>query len=66
MDRRVYLFKGGKNHGPYTLEEVREYVRDRSFTEKDYACHDGKNWIRVSELPGFASKEKVEKESQPR
>ena len=59
MDRRVYLFKGGKNHGPYTLEEVRQHIRNRSFTEKDYACHDGKNWIRVSELPGFARIEKA-------
>lgn len=49
---KVYLHRNGKTSGPYSLEQVRQYVKGEAFSDKDLACYDGKKWIQICELPG--------------
>jgi len=51
---QVYLSKDGKQYGPYTVEQLRKYVQQGNFTAEDLACHDGQNWVRIADVPGFA------------
>ena len=51
----IYIHKDGTQYGPYTLEQLQEYVQQGSFTMEDLACHDGQNWIPVAQIPGIAS-----------
>jgi hypothetical protein len=55
---RVYVSKDGQQYGPYTVEQLTEYVRQGHFTPNDYACFDGQNWRSVAEVPGFAKRSK--------
>ena len=50
----IYIHKDGTNYGPYSIEQVKEYLQQGSFTLQDNACHDGQNWIPVAQLPGMA------------
>ena len=50
----IYIFKNEQQYGPYTVEQLREYVQQGHFTLEDYACGDGQNWIPLSQIPGFA------------
>ena len=52
---QIHIHKDGKTHGPYPLEQVRQYLKAGNFTGNDYACHDGANWIKLSQVPGVAS-----------
>jgi hypothetical protein len=49
----VHLHKDGQQSGPYTLEQIKEYVKYGSFSESDQACWDGNNWKTIAEIPGF-------------
>ena len=51
---KVYVHKDGKQYGPYTVEQLRHYVRQGNFTTADHACHDGQNWVTIADVPGFA------------
>jgi len=51
---KVHLHKDGKQYGPYTVEQLREYVQQGNFTTGDHACHDGQNWVTIAQVPGFA------------
>jgi len=51
---QVYVSKDGQQYGPYTIEQLREYVQQGNFTAEDLACHDGQNWVRIADVPGFA------------
>ncbi len=55
---QIYVHLGGKNYGPYSIEQIRQYVQAGNFTVDQQACYDGKNWIRISDLPGYAVTEK--------
>ena len=47
----IYVSKDGKQYGPYTVKQLREYVRQGDFTTDDLACH----WLPIAEIPGFAA-----------
>ena len=49
----IYVHKDGTNYGPYTLDQLKEYLQQGSFSLQDQACHDGQNWIPVAQLPGM-------------
>ena len=49
----IYIHKDGTQYGPYTLEQVNEYLQQGSFTPQDQACHDGQNWTPLSQVPGI-------------
>jgi endonuclease YncB( thermonuclease family) len=53
---KTHIHKDGKNYGPYTIEQVRQYLKAGNFTGDDHACHDGTNWIKLSQVPGIAPK----------
>jgi|TARA_B110000438_G_C15688751_1_gene595791 antitoxin component YwqK of YwqJK toxin-antitoxin module len=52
---KAYVSKDGKQYGPYPVEQLRKYVQEGNFTAEDLACHDGQNWVKVAEVPGFAT-----------
>ncbi len=53
---QIHIHKDGKTYGAFTLEQVRQYLKAGNFTGNDYACHDGANWIKLSQVPGIATK----------
>ena len=58
---QVFVHIGGKNYGPYTVEQLRSYVKAGNFKEDHLACFDGKNWVRINQVTGFV----VEAKTQP-
>tara|TARA_R100000951_G_C2588395_1_gene164209 strand:- start:32 stop:739 length:708 start_codon:yes stop_codon:yes gene_type:complete len=50
---QIYVHISGKNYGPYSIEQLREYVSKGSFKSNSQACYDGKNWVKISDIPGF-------------
>lgn len=50
---QVFVHIGGKNYGPYSVEQLRSYVKAGNLKEDQPACYDGKNWVRIHEVPGF-------------
>jgi hypothetical protein len=50
---KVFVSKDGKQYGPYTVKQLREYARHGHFSMSDYACFDGQNWMEISQVPGF-------------
>ena len=60
---QVYVHLAGKNYGPYSLEQLRSYVKAGNFKIDHPACFDGKNWTKLKDVPGFvveAKKQQVE------
>ena len=49
----IYLHKSGKQSGPYTLNQIEEFLKNNDFSMEDLACWDGENWQKVSEIPGL-------------
>ena len=49
----IHIHKDGKNYGPYPLEQVRQFLKAGNFSDNDLACHDGANWIKLSQVPGI-------------
>lgn len=52
---QIHVHKDGQQFGPYTIEQLREYVQQGYFTAADHACHDGQNWVTIGQVPGFAA-----------
>ena len=50
---QIHIHKDGKTFGPYPLEQVRQYLKAGNFSDNDLACHDGANWIKLSQVPGI-------------
>ncbi|MDA7631842.1 LemA family protein [Verrucomicrobia bacterium] len=50
----VYVFKDEQVMGPYTVDQLKVFVENGDFLQNDQACFDGKNWVTVAEVPGFA------------
>ena len=51
---QVYVSKGGKQYGPYAVDQLRQFVEAGNFAPTDHACHDGANWTTIAGVPGFA------------
>ena len=51
----IYVHKDGTQYGPYTLEQLQQYIQQGSFTLQDQACYDGQNWVTIAQVPGIAS-----------
>jgi len=54
---KAYVSKDGQQHGPYSVEQLQEYLRQGKFSAGDLACHDGQNWVTVAQVPGLVSGE---------
>ena len=50
---QVYVHKGGKQLGPYGMDQLRQYVEAGQLVPQDAACHDGVNWTTLAEVPGL-------------
>jgi hypothetical protein len=61
---QVYVHLAGKNHGPYSIEQLRQYVQAGSFKDDHLACYDGTNWVKIKDVPGFAVVAKKAKPAQ--
>lgn len=51
---QVYVHLTGKNHGPYSIDQLRQYVQAGNFKDDHLACYDGTNWVKIKDVPGFA------------
>jgi hypothetical protein len=51
---QVYVHLAGKNRGPYSIDQLRQYVQAGNFKEDSFACYDDTNWVKIKDLPGFA------------
>ena len=63
----IYIHKSKKNHGPYSLADLQGYLDKGIFSETDYCCYDGKNWVRLNAVPGIKlidEDQMVEEESE--
>ena len=58
---KVYVHLAGKNHGPYSIDQLRKYVQAGNFRDDHLACYDGKNWVKIKDVPGFAVEAKKAK-----
>ena len=50
----IYVHKDGTQYGPYTLEQLQQYIQQGAFNLQDQACHDGQNWVPLSQVPGLS------------
>ena len=50
----IYVHKDGTQYGPYTLEQLQQYIQQGAFNLQDQACHDGQNWVPLSQVPGVS------------
>ena len=62
---QVYVHLAGKNHGPYSIDQLRQYVQAGNFKDDHLACYDGTNWVKIKDVPGFAVVAKVADISSP-
>ena len=53
LSMKIYVNKNKKNHGPYSLADLQGYLDKGIFSETDYCCYDGKNWVRLNAVPGI-------------
>ena len=53
---KIYVHREGKNYGPYSVSQLKEYLQARNFIKDDLACHDGTNWVKLSQVPGIKEK----------
>ncbi len=49
----IFVHKDGTQYGPYSIEQVQQYIQQGAFTLQDQACHDGQNWVPLSQVPGL-------------
>ena len=49
----IFIHRDGTQYGPYTLEQLKQYVQQGSFSLQDLACYDGQNWVSVGQVPGI-------------
>jgi endonuclease YncB( thermonuclease family) len=61
---QVYVHLAGKNHGPYSIDQLRQYVQAGNFRDDQLACYDGTNWVKIKDVPGFAVEAKKAKPAQ--
>jgi hypothetical protein len=52
---QIYVSRNTTQYGPYSLDQLRNYVEAGNFTISDLACFDGQNWVTVAQVPGLMS-----------
>ena len=46
----VYVYKNETQFGPYSIEQIKQYIQEGNLTLEDYACYDGQNWVKIEQL----------------
>ena len=50
---QITINRDGKNHGPYTIEQVHELLSSGSLQDIDLAYHEGaSDWVLLKDVPG--------------
>ena len=62
---QVYVHFDGKNHGPYSVDQLRQYLKAGTFKEDHLACYDGQNWVKIRDVPGVSPDIKKTKPETP-
>ena len=62
---QIHIHKDGTTYGPYPLEQVRQHLKAGNFSVNDHACHDGTNWIKLSDVSGIAPKDPQSAQATP-
>ena len=53
---QIYVHRHGQQLGPYSAEEVRQYLADGDLSADDLAWHEGAtDWIPLAQIEGVAS-----------
>jgi hypothetical protein len=48
----MYVAKAGQTYGPYSPDEVRQYIRNGTFALNDQACVEGGQWRPIHAMLG--------------
>ena len=47
---KVFVYIDGKTLGSYTLDQLRNHVQAGKFKDSNFACYDGKNWVKIKDV----------------
>lgn len=48
---QIYVSSDGQQYGPYSVEQLREYLTQGSFAPSDFACPSGNNeWVTIEQI----------------
>ena len=50
---KIFVLAGNKKYGPFSLSVLRKHIRSGNFKNTNLACHDGKEWIPIQDIPGY-------------
>ena len=54
--KQLYITKEQQKYGPYSVDEVRQYIADKHFTTSDWAWHEGlTDWVPIHSIPGVVT-----------
>ena len=53
----IFIYKDGKQFGPYSVEQTRYYIKEKVLNYDDYACIDGQNWTKLEDITEFLVEE---------
>jgi hypothetical protein len=57
FDMDIYVNKDGQQLGPYSLEQINQYLAEGSLLPQDPAWHDGlAEWTQLASISGVTSK----------
>ncbi len=62
---KIYVHKKGKNFGPFTVAQLKGYLKTRNFDGNDLACYDGATWVKLSLVPGVSETSTQQKKKPP-
>jgi hypothetical protein len=49
----IYVHKDGIQYGPYSLNQLQEYLYAGNFALNNLACYDFQNWQPIAQIPGI-------------
>ncbi|MDC0156637.1 hypothetical protein OAK38_02610 [Verrucomicrobia bacterium] len=50
---QITVKRGDQLYGPYTVQELEDFLNQGNFKISDLASSDGQNWMQISQLPGL-------------
>ena len=62
---KIYVHKKGKNFGPFTVAQLKGYLKARNFDQEDFACYDGATWVKLSQVPGVSETSRHPRKEPP-
>jgi len=50
---QITVKRGDQLYGPYTVQELQDFLNQGNFKTSDLASSDGQNWMQISQFPGL-------------